>query len=126
LTRTRARLLTCPLVFESDLGVFEPYGLQYTLSGNSASYAVMSEIMSYGPPNATRVVAGGDGEDSGPWIQAGVPGASPFNKDKKYFYYHHTNADTISHVPSDQFEKSAAVVAIAALGAAQLDGLLPR
>ncbi len=54
--------------FKSDLGVFEPYGLQFTLPQNSSAYNIMTQIMAFGPPNATRVVGGGGGEDSGPWI----------------------------------------------------------
>ncbi len=114
------------LVFESDLGVFQPFGLQFGATSQDG-LAIMTQIMSFAAPlNASRVVGGGGGEDSGPWIAAGVPGASPFNDARRYFDYHHTQADMISHVPEQYFETSAAVVAIAALGAAQLDGLIPR
>lgn len=29
------------------------------------------------------------------WIKAGVPGGGLWNRNEKYFYYHHTNADTM-------------------------------
>lgn len=29
------------------------------------------------------------------WTDVGVPGASPWNDNEKYFWYHHSNADTM-------------------------------
>jgi carboxypeptidase Q len=122
----QAEATNMSLVLESDLGVFQPFGLHFTQS-NPAAVAIMTQIMSYAAPlNSSRVVGGGGDEDSGPWIQAGVPGASPYNDPSTYFDEHHTNADMMSHVPVQYYEQSAATIAIAVLGAAQLDGLIPR
>jgi carboxypeptidase Q len=114
------------LVFESDLGVFQPYGMEFS-SKNPAAISIMTEIMSYAAPlNASKVVSGGLAEDTDPWVNAGVPGATPYNDGRKYFNYHHTDADMISHVPSEYFETSAATLAIGIYGVSILDDLLPR
>jgi len=36
-----------------------------------------------------------DGPDIESWINAGIPGGSLWTRNEKYFYYHHTNADTM-------------------------------
>jgi len=114
------------LVLESDLGVFNPYGLQFT-GTNPEAISIMETIMSYAAKvNASRVVAGGEAEDSDYWINVGVPGATPYNDASKYFYYHHTDADMLSHVPQEHFEPSAAAIAIAVYGVSVLPDLLPR
>eukprot|EP01052_Picozoa_sp_SAG31_P004308 SAG31_NODE_177_length_21310_cov_8.894064_12_plen_211_part_00 len=43
-----------------------------------------------------------------------------------YFFYHHTQADTVSVLDSDQMDKSAAVLAVTAYAVAMLDERLPR
>ena len=114
------------IVFESDLGVFQPFGLQLT-SKNPDAVSIMTKIMSFAASlNASKVVPGGQGEDSDFWINSGVPGASPYNDASKYFNYHHTDADMVNHVPKEQYEKSAAAIAIAMYGVASLPDLLPR
>eukprot|EP00162_Nutomonas_longa_P010665 comp20074_c0_seq1/m.39452 comp20074_c0_seq1/g.39452 ORF comp20074_c0_seq1/g.39452 comp20074_c0_seq1/m.39452 type:complete len:457 (-) comp20074_c0_seq1:38-1408(-) len=113
------------IAMESDLGIFNPFGLQFT--GSPAATQIIQQIMSYAAPlNASAVIKGGEGEDSSPWMNAGVPVASPYNDASLYFNYHHTNADMMTHVPVESFEQSAAVWAIAAYGIAALDDLLPR
>ncbi len=113
------------MVLESDLGVFTPYGLQFT--AGPAATQVMTQIMAYAAPlNASAVVGNGGGEDSGPWMDAGVPGGAPYNDASTYFNFHHTNADMMTHVPVDTFESSAAAWAIAIWGVASMDEMLPR
>ena len=43
------------------------------------------------PINATILEKGGGGTDIGPWMVAGVPGASLKNENERYFYFHHSN-----------------------------------
>ena len=43
-----------------------------------------------------------------------------------YFFYHHTEADTVSVLDSDQMDRSAAVLAVTAFAVAMLDAKLPR
>ena len=123
----KAEAANMSFVLESDLGVFQPLGLQFTET-NSAALGMMKEIMSYAKAvNASNVIAGGQAEDSDYWINAGVPGGTPYNDASSYFDFHHTNADMISDsVPKDQFEKSAVALAIAIYGVASLPDMLPR
>ena len=43
-----------------------------------------------------------------------------------YFFYHHTTADTVTLLDSDQMDRSAAVLAVTAYAVAMLDTKLPR
>ena len=43
-----------------------------------------------------------------------------------YFFYHHTTADTVTILDSDQMDRSAAVFAVTAYAVAMLDAKLPR
>jgi len=43
-----------------------------------------------------------------------------------YFFYHHTTADTMTILDSDQMDRSAAVFAVTAYAVAMLDAKLPR
>jgi carboxypeptidase Q len=69
---------------------------------------------------------GGDGEDINRWQGVGVPGASLLNDNAKYFWYHHSNGDTMEVLNTDEVDRCAAVWAVHAYTVANLDGLLPR
>lgn len=36
------------------------------------------------------------GPDIAGWVGAGIPGASLWNKNEKYFWFHHSNGDTMN------------------------------
>ena len=121
----QSELPNMSLVMESDLGVFQPLGLQFT--GNNASTRIMNKIGELLEPiNATIVTTGGEGTDISPWQNHGVPGASLYNANDRYFWYHHSNGDTMSVLNSDEIDKCAAVWAVHAYTVANLDQLLPR
>lgn len=113
------------LVMESDLGVFHPDGLQFT--GNQDATQIMTAIgQLLAHINATLVTTGGEGTDISPWMSAGVPGASLANDNERYFWFHHSNADTMSVLNSADIDKCAAVWAVHAYSVANLPSLLPR
>ena len=72
------------------------------------------------------MVPGGDGEDIGPWMKHGVPGASLLNDNQDYFAYHHSNGDMMNVLNSTDMDLAAAVWAVYAFSIADLDSLLPR
>lgn len=72
------------------------------------------------------MVIGGGGEDIGPWMQHGVPGASLHNENQDYFAYHHSNGDTMNVLNTTDVDLAAAVWAVYAFSIADLDSLLPR
>lgn len=113
------------LVMESDLGVFHPQGIQFT--GTPAAMQVMQQVGTLLTRiNATLVTTGGEGTDIAPWMAAGVPGASLANDNQDYFFYHHSNADTMTVIKPDDIDLSSITWAVTALGVANLDAMLPR
>ena len=81
----RSSWLHLSLRVSPSLSVFHPTGLQFT--GTAAATTVLSQIAPLlSSINATNLVGGGDGTDIGPWMAAGVPGASLDNDNERYFW----------------------------------------
>lgn len=113
------------LVMESDEGTFTPNGLQFT--GSDSATKIMQEIMKLLQPiNATILEKGGGGEDIAPWMQAGVPGASLKNENDRYFYFHHSNGDTMTVQDPVAMNLCSAVWAVVCYTVADLPEMLPR
>ena len=70
-------------VFESDNGVFHPYGLSFGGNANATTIvrAIADLMTGY---NTSLVTSGGGGEDIGDWTRRGVPGASLNSDNRKY------------------------------------------
>lgn len=83
-------------------------------------------------PFQVRVLPGVEGlpnsgdSDHAPFIRAGVPGFFWEQSEEGYEHVHHTQFDTFETVDADELRQSARVVAIAALGFANLDALVDR
>ncbi|XP_026546399.1 carboxypeptidase Q [Notechis scutatus] len=83
------------MVMESDEGTFTPTGLAFT--GSPKAHCIMKEIMKHLKLlNITNVFEGGGGTDINYWIHEGIPGASLSNDITKYFWFHHSQGDTVS------------------------------
>jgi len=78
------------------------------------------------PINTTLLTTGGEGTDISPWMDAGVPGASLANDNDRYFYFHHSDGDTMTVLNPDDLDLGAVTWAVTALSVANLDDLLPR
>lgn len=113
------------LVFESDLGVFKPTGLELTANANATAIVTMIGTL-LNSINTGLVVGGGEGTDIDPWMQAGVPGASLHNDNQKYFDFHHTAADTMTVLDPNDLDLAAITWAAFAYVVADLDDMLPR
>lgn len=66
------------------------------------------------------------GPDIEEWLNSGIPGASLRNKNEKYFWYHHTNADTMNVESSDALDKGTALFAAVSYVMADISIDLPR
>lgn len=66
------------------------------------------------------------GPDIEEWVNSGVPGASLWNKNEKYFWYHHTNADTMAVENTISLDKGTALFAAVAYVMADISIDLPR
>jgi carboxypeptidase Q len=112
------------LAIESDGGVFRPTGFGFT--GPDAARDVIRQIA----PLLRRVGAdsigpGGGGADIGPIMQLGVPGMSHNVDGSKYFWYHHSHADTVDKLDPREVAMNVAAMAVMAWVVAE-EGLPPR
>jgi carboxypeptidase Q len=113
------------LAIESDAGVFKPLGFAFT--GSDEAYAIVQEIGSLlGRIGADEVTRGGGGADIGPLMQGGVPGMGLRVEGDRYFWYHHTDADTVDKLDPREMAECVAALAVMAYVAADLPEPLPR
>ncbi|UCC82672.1 MAG: M20/M25/M40 family metallo-hydrolase [Gemmatimonadota bacterium] len=113
------------LAIESDAGVFKPLGFGFT--GSTAAYVIIREIGSLLEPiGADDVRRGGGGADIGPIMREGVPGMGLRVDGEKYFWYHHTEADTIEVLDPREMAECVAAMAVMAYVVADLPQRLPR
>ncbi|XP_046574508.1 carboxypeptidase Q-like [Haliotis rubra] len=113
------------LVMESDLGTFNPRGLQF--SGNKAATAIMKEVAQLlSSINRTTLYSPADVSDTGLWKNIGVPSGSIENDNENYFYFHHSNGDMMTVENSGVLDLCSAIWAVAAYVVADLDAMLPR
>ncbi len=113
------------LAMESDAGTFEPTGFGFT--GSEEAFRIVTEIGTLldriGSGSVTR---GGGGADIGPLMQTGVPGMGLNVDGTRYFWYHHTDADTIDKLDPDELALCVATMAVMAYVVADMPERLPR
>jgi len=113
------------LAMESDAGVFEPQGFGF--SGSDEAYALVKEIGKLlEPVGSDNITRGGGGADIGPIMREGVPGMGLVVDGSRYFWYHHTAADTIDKLDAEEYNKCIATMAVMAYVAADMEPTIPR
>ena len=123
--RHKANASNFSLVMESDVATFTPLGISF--EGTENATLVMKEIMSLLEViNASKLSETNVDGDIEWWTLDGVPGGSLDNANGKYFYFHHTNGDTMTVEDPDTLDLCAAVWAVVAYCVADLDDMLPR
>ena len=110
---------------ESDNGVFRPFGI--SVAASDSAIAMLKRIA----PLLTRIgadsVTRGDSEaDVEPLMDAGVPVAGLHVDDTRYFWYHHTNADTPDKLDPVDVARCVATMAVYAYVVAEMGETLPR
>jgi carboxypeptidase Q len=113
------------LAMESDGGVFAPEG--FSVDGSEEAVAVVRGLAplleSIG---ATSIRAGGAGADVGPLTAAGVPGLGLQVDGTRYFWYHHSEADTVDKLDPREMAQCVAAMAVMAYVIADMPETLPR
>lgn len=113
------------VAMESDAGVFKPRGFGFT--GSDEAYSMVKAIGSLlDPIESGEVTRGGGGADIGPIMALGVPGMGLSVHGERYFWYHHSPADTIDKLDPDHVNLAVATMGVMALTVANLDERLPR
>jgi carboxypeptidase Q len=113
------------LVIESDGGVFAPQSFGFT--GSDSARAIMKQIASLltrvGP---IAIGANGGGADIEPMMELGVPGVGLEVDGSKYFWFHHTDADTMDKLDPMEMQRCVAAMAVLAFIVADMPDKLVR
>ena len=113
------------LAIESDAGVFRPTGFGF--GGSDSAYAIVNEIgRLLAPIGADTITRPGGGADIGPLMALGVPGMGLQVDGTRYFWYHHTDSDTIDKLDPAEVARCVAAMAVMAYVVADLPAPLPR
>jgi carboxypeptidase Q len=113
------------LAIESDAGVFAPLGFGF--SGSDEAFEIVTEVgRLLERIGAGTITRGGGGADIGPIMREGVPGMGLVVDGTEYFWYHHTDADTLDKLDIDEFNRCVAALAVMAYVVADLEQPLPR
>ena len=113
------------IMFESDIGVFTPYGIQFT--GSVKAKAIMTQIgLLLGSINSSSVTDDGGETDTNWWKDLGVPLGNIKTHNERYFWFHHSNGDTMTVMDPIQMNLCSAVFAVYSYVLADMDDMLPR
>ena len=111
---------------ESDIGTFTPLGLSFSGTNPTAQCIVHETLQLLSSINATKLQLSNEGSDIELFIQKGVPGASLFNQNDNYFYFHHSDGDTMTVENKDILDLCTIVWASTSYVFAMLNDMLPR
>lgn len=111
---------------ESDIGTFDPLGIDFT--GNKDSGCIVQAILPLmGILNATQFAEPSDGgPDISIWIDDGFPVASLLNKNEEYFWYHHSEGDSMLVENPTSLDKCTALWAAVSYIIADLSIEMPK
>ena len=113
------------LAMECDDGTFKPTGFAFSGS-QKASDMVFDICQLLKPINANQLLWGAGGADISKMQPDGVPIMDLADDMSRYFWYHHTEADTIDKVDSHELNLCTATMAIMAYVVADMPETLPR
>lgn len=112
------------LAMESDGGVFTPMGFGF--SGSDEAFEIIQQIATLlKPVGSNEITRGGGGADISPLMKEGIPGMGLRVDGSRYFWYHHTPADTIDKLTEEEYKKCVATLAVMAYTVANLEETLP-
>jgi carboxypeptidase Q len=115
------------LAMESDNGAFNPKG--YVLSGSDSAAAVVQQVAALMRPiGATGVqrVTESPAADITPLAEAGVPAMELDVEGSRYFWYHHSDGDTLDKLDPAELARCVAAMAVMAFVVADLPDPLPH
>ncbi len=114
---------------ESDSGTFTPLGLIFNGNNTLSQCVVYETLQLLQSINSTQLKINRSGfkaTDLSVFVQSGVPSVGLDNKNDKYFYFHHTEGDTMSVLNSEDLDKCTAVWTATAYVFANLNDMLQR
>ncbi len=123
--RHKAALAKHTLAIESDAGVFQPTGFGFLGSGRGMEI-IQGVAKLLDPIGAAGIAKGCRGADVLKLVSGGVPVMHLEVDREKYFWFHHTDADTIDKLDLGEFNSCVAAMAVMAYVIADLPETLPR
>jgi len=115
------------LAIESDNGTFSPHGFRF--NGSDAALARLQQIR----PLLARIGAGEISKepdspeaDIAPLVERGVPGMGLDVERSKYFWFHHSQGDTLDKLDPAELARCVAALAVMAYVVADLPDALAR
>jgi len=115
------------LAMESDGGVFQPRGIVF--AGSDSAAATLAQVVSLlAPIGAGGFERSADSPeaDIGPLVEQGVPGVGLDVEASRYFWYHHTEGDTLDKLDPAELARCVALMAVVAYVVADLPAPLAR
>ena len=101
--------------------------VDFGCTGSPAARSIIEAIGSLlAPINASKIEPAGGGADIGPIMATGVPGKGLNVDGTRYFWYHHTDADTPDKLDRAEVQRCVAVMAVMAYIADDIEQTLPR
>ncbi|HLA63253.1 MAG TPA: M20/M25/M40 family metallo-hydrolase, partial [Rhodothermales bacterium] len=115
---------------ESDGGVFAPVAVGVTASDEGFATVQSIEplirpLLAESTVFPTGVTRGGGGADIGPLMREGVAGAHLNTAAERYFWVHHTPADTVDKLDPGEVARNVAVMTTVAYVLAEMPDRLP-
>jgi carboxypeptidase Q len=123
--RHEAALAKHTLAIESDSGVFRPTGFGFLGSGRGMEI-IRGVAKLLDPIGSGSIAKGCRGADVLKLVRGGVPVMHLEVDREKYFWFHHTDADTIDKLDPAEFNRCVAAMAVMAYVIADLPETLPR
>jgi carboxypeptidase Q len=121
----RAELDDHIYALESDNGVFTPRGLHF--AGSEAGMAMVKSVAPLlARVGGNAVIAGGPEADVSPLFALGVPALAIDTDPWRYFWYHHTEADTPDKIDPRDMSKVVAIIAVLANVFGNVTERIPR
>lgn len=115
------------MAMESDGGVFQPTG--FAFAGSDSAAALVREaaalLESIGATAFERVSESPEA-DIRPLVERGVPGIGLEVDGTRYFWYHHTEGDTLDKLDPAEVARCVAAMAVMAYVVAEMPERLPR
>jgi carboxypeptidase Q len=123
----RAELGRHVMAMESDGGTFQPRGFAFAGSDSAAALVRQAAALlnSIGATAVEHVPESPDA-DIGPLVEEGVPGIGLQVDASRYFWYHHSEGDTLDKLDPVEVARCVAAMAVMAYVIADLPSGLPR
>jgi carboxypeptidase Q len=115
------------LAIESDNGAFAPHGFRF--SGSDAALTQAQQIGSLlNPIGAGKITREPESPeaDIAPLVEVGVPGMGLDVDRTRYFWFHHSDGDTLDKLDPAELGRCVAAMAVMAYVAADVPQIFPR